>query len=87
MASFQLESKIGTFQLEVPVLQAAAVPISHGCTAVAHALAPALNVDKDTLPSLISFPLTQSNITTSQSVEEAGQTTSQLHCPSAPSEI
>jgi hypothetical protein len=63
----------------------AAVHRSQGCTAVAHALAHALNVDKDTLPSLINLPLAPSNTTTSQSVELAGQITSQAHCQSAQS--
>ena len=51
VASFQLESKIGTFQLDVQVLQAAAVPISHGCTAVAQALAPLLIAFKSDIAS------------------------------------
>jgi len=79
-----LLSKIGTFQLPVQVLQAAAVPISPGCTAVAQALAHALSVDNATLPSLISFQVAPSNTTTSQSVELAGQFTSQLPLPLSP---
>ena len=63
------------------MLQAAAVPISPGCTAVAHALAQALSVDKATLPSLISLPVAQSNIATSPSVLLAGQETSPLQVP------
>ena len=78
---------MGTFQLDVPVLQAAAVPISQGCTAVAQALAQALRVDKATLPSLISFQVAQSKIATSQSTLLAGQLTSPLPVPSAQSEI
>ena len=84
MFSFQLESNTGTFQLPVQVLQAAAVPISQGCTAVAQALAQLLRVDKATLPSLISFPVAQSNIATSQSVLLAGQFTSQLQVQASP---
>jgi hypothetical protein len=66
------------------VLQAAAVPISQGCTAVAHALAQALNVASDTLQSLISLPVLQSKIATSQSVLLAGQLTSQLQVQLSP---
>ena len=88
VASFQLESNTGTFQLPVQASLDAAVPKSHGCTAVAHALAQALRVDNDTPPSLISLPVTPSKTATSQSVALAGQTTSHPpHCQSAPSEI
>ena len=87
VASFQLLSNTGTFQLDVHVFLLAAVHKSHGCTAVAQALAQALNVARDTLQSFIAFQVTQSKTTTSQSTLEAGQFTSQLQVPSAQSEI
>ena len=52
--------------------------LSHGWTALEAKLAAELRVDKATLPSLIIFPVVQSNIATSPSVLLAGQTTSQL---------
>ena len=76
--NFQLESNTGTLPLEVHVSHAAAVPMSHGCTAVAHALAHALNVDNATLQSLISFHVVWSNTATFQSTAEDGHTTSHV---------
>ena len=57
---------------------------SHGWIAVDAKLAALLRVDKATLPSLISFPVAQSNIATSQSVLLAGQDTSQLQLQLSP---
>ena len=54
VANFQLASNTGTFQLDVQVLQAAAVPISQGCTAVAHFQAQVLISDKSEIVSCLA---------------------------------